>query len=435
MTVATPTLPHHHRPGTIRAALSYRNFRILFIASSLSNVGTWMQNFILPTYIDDRTHSAGLVGALYFAQLGPALLLSIPAGALADRVNRTRLVIAMQAVMLVLSVALGLLAGADAPIWSLFAVQLGVGVASAVQAPAFSASFPMMVARADLPGAVSLNSAQINGSRIAGPALAALLAATGMSLPVLFLANSVTYLFFIIPLLFIALPQPARDSNVPRGLRGLSTGVATARSRGVVWRSLVAMSLFSIVCLPYIGLFPSVARLNFGVSSTSGTYKALYIVWGLGAFLGAIAVGTWMAGHDKRRVVRASLAAFSVLLAAFALLSDVTIAFPVAVMLGFAYFSIATALASILQQNLADTERATVMPLWFMAFGGSVPIGNLIGGPLMDRFGARPVLLGGAVFALVIAHVFDLRRLGRDDFLPEHRGGERFVPVNPARLF
>lgn len=433
MSAVATELPHSHRPGTIRAALSYRNFRILFIGSSLSNVGTWMQNFILPTYIDDRTHSAGLVGALYFAQLGPALLLSIPAGALADRVNRTRLVIAMQAVMLTLSIALGLLAGANAPIWSLFAVQLGVGIASAIQAPAFSASFPMMVDRADLPGAVSLNSAQINGSRILGPSLAALLAATGMSLPVLFLANSVTYLFLMVPLFFIPLPQPRPRPDVPRGLRGLSIGLATARRRGVVWRTLATMCLFSIVCLPYIGLFPSVARLNFGISSTSGTYKALYIVWGLGAFLGAIAVGTWMAGHDKRRLIRSSLGAFALFLGVFALLSNVTIAFPVAAMLGFAYFSIATALASMLQQNLADSERATVMPLWFMAFGGSVPIGNLIGGPIIDQVGARPVLLVGAVFALVLAHVFDLRKLDEHHFLPEHEGGERFVPLRATR--
>ncbi|HWL43217.1 MAG TPA: MFS transporter [Ilumatobacter sp.] len=433
MSTATAALPHHHRAGTIRAALSYREFRILFIGSSLSNVGTWMQNFILPTYIDDRTHSAALVGALFFAQLGPMLLLSIPAGALADRFDRTRLVMAMQATMLVLSITLGLLAGADAPLWALFAVQLGVGIASALQAPAFSASLPMMVARPDLPGAVSLNSAQLNGSRILGPALAALLAATGLSLPSLFIANSATYLFMIVPLMFIKLPQPEPHPDAPRGIRGLSIGLATARRRGVVWRSLATMCLFSVVCLPYIGLFPSVARLNFGISSTSGTYKALYIVWGLGAFFGALAVGTRMAGVDKRRLVRVSLAAFAVCLGVFALLSDVAIAFPVALMLGFAYFVIATALASILQQNLADSERATVMPLWFMAFGGSVPIGNLIGGPLIDLVGARPVLLVGAVFALVLAEVFDLRKLGEHDFLPEHHGGDRFVALEPAR--
>ena len=66
-------------------------------------------------------------------------------------------------------------------------------------------------------------------------------------------------------------------------------------------------------------------------------------------------------------------------------------------MLGFAYFLTATALITIFQENLADTERATVMPLWFMAFGGTIPIGNLIFGPVIDAIGARWVLGFGAV--------------------------------------
>jgi len=435
MSTAVPlAAPHAHRPGTIRAALSYRDFRILFIGSTMSNVGTWMQNFTLPAYVDDRTHSAALVGALAFAQLGPQLLLSIPAGALADRVSRTKLVLYMQVVMLTMSLALALLAARTAPIWALFTVQLGVGVASALQAPAFSASLPMMVSRADLPGAVSLNSAQINGSRILGPALAALLAAVGLSLPQLFVANSLTYVFLIVPLLFIGLPQPARGLAAA-GVRAFTVGMRTARNRGVLWRTLATMCLFSLICLPYIGLFPSVARLNFGIESTSGTYKALYIVWGFGAFLGALGIGSWLAHHDKRRLTRWGLGGFAVCLATFALISNATLAFPIAALLGFAYFTVATALASIFQQNLANSERGTVMPLWFMAFGGTVPIGTLIAGPIVDHVGARWVMLAGAVFALVLAETFDLRRLVQHHFLPEEDGGEPFVALDADRWF
>src|SRR5690606_29091182 len=113
----------------------------------------------------------------------------------------------------------------------------------------------------------------------------------------------------------------------------------------------------------------------------------------------------------------------------------VPLAFAVAAVLGFAYFAVATALASIFQQNLANTERATVMPLWFMAFGGTVPFGNLIGGPIVDRIGARPVMLFGAVVALVLAELFDLRKLTEGDFLPVDLGGDPFTPVNPSRIF
>ena len=119
----------------------------------------------------------------------------------------------------------------------------------------------------------------------------------------------------------------------------------------------------------------------------------------------------------------------------FALLDNWMLALPVAGALGFVYSMTATALASVMQENLADGERGAAMPLWFMAFGGTVPIGNLVFGPLMDAVGARWVLVIGAVSALALAWWSDLKRLDEDDFLPVDHGGEPFRPVNANRLF
>src|SRR6056297_3839489 len=96
---------HGHPPGTARAALSYRAFRIVFFGLALSQVGTWMQNVLLPAYIQDRTGRPALVGVSIFAQLGPLLLLSIPAGVLADKVSKQKLMISMQAISVVLTLA------------------------------------------------------------------------------------------------------------------------------------------------------------------------------------------------------------------------------------------------------------------------------------------------------------------------------------------
>ncbi|NNE11123.1 MAG: MFS transporter [Ilumatobacter sp.] len=432
---STTPLPHPHTPGTARAALSYREFRILFTGMALSSVGTWMQNFTLPAYVDARTGSASLVGLLIFVQLGPLLLLSIPSGILADRLDRTRLVIGMQSVMMVVSVGLAVLVWQDAPLWTIFLAQLTVGVANTINAPAFSASIPMLVDRRDLSGAISLNSAMINGTRIAGPALAALLAAFGFSIAQLFIVNAVTYLFLIVPLLMaVRLPMPT-GSLPDRGWRKLSAGARLVRQRGVLLRTLSTMFLFSLLCLPYVGLFPSVARLNFGLDPEGSEYKLLYIVWGLGAFFGALAVGTWLARRDTRRLIPLGMLLFAAALGTFALLDSWLVALPVALALGFVYFMTATALASVMQANLADHERGAAMPLWFMAFGGTVPIGNLVFGPVMDAIGARWVLLLGAASALALAWWSDLKRLDESDFLPVVEGGEPFRPVNANRLF
>jgi MFS family permease len=116
-------------------------------------------------------------------------------------------------------------------------------------------------------------------------------------------------------------------------------------------------------------------------------------------------------------------------------LDDWVLALPAAGAFGFTYFMTATALASVMQRNLADEQRSAAMPLWFMAFGGTVPLGNLAFGPLMDAVGARWVLAIGAVSAVALAWWSDLKRLDEDDFLPKDVGGEPFRPVNANRLF
>ena len=413
---ALPT--HSHRPGTARAALSYRDFRLIWIGLFLSNIGTWMQNFTLPAYIEHRTGSAALVGLLVFTQLGPLLLLSIPAGVLTDRLPRRPYLISMQLVQMAFSVVLAGLVAGDFQLWTLFAVSLVIGIANALNAPAFQASVPLLVHRADLAGAVSLNSVMINGSRVIGPGLAALLALLGATTAQLFLVNAVTYLFLVGALLLVTVPD-VRGNHPEQGWRRLLSGINIARHRAALTRVLWTMCVFSVVCLPFVGLFPSVARRNFEMDVDGIGYKLLYTTWGVGACLGALAVGTVLAHFDRRRLVVIGLLLFSVSLAAFALVRLPAPAFPIAFVLGFAYFLTATALVTIFQENLADTERAVVMPLWFMAFGGSVPIGNLIFGPIIDAIGARWVLVLGALVAVGLARWGDLRRLPPSAFLPQ----------------
>ena len=413
---ALPT--HSHRPGTARAALSYRDFRLIWVGLFLSNIGTWMQNFTLPAYIEHRTGSAALVGLLVFTQLGPLLLLSIPAGVLTDRLPRRPYLISLQLVQMAFSIVLAGLVAGDFQLWTLFAASLVIGIANALNAPAFQASVPLLVHRADLAGAVSLNSVMINGSRVIGPGLAALLALLGATTAQLFLVNAVTYLFLVGALLLVTVPD-VRGNHPEQGWRRLLSGINIARHRAALTRVLWTMCVFSVVCLPFVGLFPSVARRNFDMDVDGIGYKLLYTTWGVGACLGALAVGTVLAHFDRRRLVVIGLLLFSVSLAAFALVRLPAPAFPIAFVLGFAYFLTATALVTIFQENLADTERAVVMPLWFMAFGGSVPIGNLIFGPIIDAIGARWVLGLGALVAVGLARWGDLRRLPASAFLPQ----------------
>ena len=105
---------HGLTPGTARAALSYPKFRLVFIGLALSQIGTWMQNVTLPAYIQDRTGSPALVGVTIAVQLGPLLFLSIPGGALADKVSKQKLMLWMQSISAVLTLGTAYFVARDA---------------------------------------------------------------------------------------------------------------------------------------------------------------------------------------------------------------------------------------------------------------------------------------------------------------------------------
>jgi MFS family permease len=397
------------KPGTISAALSYRDFRVMWISSFLSSIGVWMQQVILPAYIYSRTGNASTVAFFTFAQLGPLLLLSIPAGVMADKFNRRNWLIFAQCIQMAGSVMLGILTSIDSSIAVLFFAQLTVGIGNSFNAPAFSAVLPSLVRPEDLGGSISLSSTSINGSRVVGPILAALLMHWGVTTSQVFFINSCTYLIVMSAVIRIALPTAKRTQE--SGWKSLTLGIRTARARPVLRRLLVTMFSFSLFSLPFVGLFPAVADLTFGIQPRTPVYKWLYATWGLGAMFGALAIGTVLAGVDKRKAARGGFVCFAIFMTAFASVRSTPLAFITGFFLGASYFSTTTALMTILQSRLELEIRARVLSLWFMAFGGTIPIGNLIFGPIMDRVGSRPVLLFGAAWALFLAWSCNIEKI------------------------
>ena len=400
-----------HKPGTISAALSYRDFRVMWISSFLSSIGVWMQQVILPAYIYSRTGSASTVALFTFAQLGPLLLLSIPAGVMADKFDRRNWLIFAQCIQMAGSVLLGILTSLDSSIALLFCAQLTVGIGNSFNAPAFSAVLPSLVRPEDLGGSISLSSTSVNGSRVVGPILAALLMHWGITTSQVFFINSCTYLIVMSAVIRIALPAAKRTHE--SGWKSLTLGIRTARARPVLRRLLVTMFSFSLFSLPFVGLFPAVADLTFGIKPRTPVYKWLYATWGLGAMFGALAIGTVLAGIDKRKAARGGFVCFAIFMTAFASVRSTPLAFITGFFLGASYFSTTTALMTVLQSRLELEIRARVLSLWFMAFGGTIPIGNLIFGPIMDRVGSRPVMLFGAAWALFLAWSCNIEKIDK----------------------
>jgi MFS family permease len=398
--------------GTAGAALRHRDFRIVWGGTFASNIGTWMQNVLLGAFAWDLTHDAAYVGLVYFAQLGPLLFLAAVGGMLADMLDRRKLLIWMQLQQLVFSVLLALLASVSQPNeTAIFFCVLAIGIGNALSGPVIGAILPTLVPRRDLPGAVSLQSVQMNLSRVIGPAIGAPLY-TAFGIGTVFGLNAATYLFAILALLVahynVRNPKPTGETGVAR----LFAGFRTAKADPLIRRILVTMTVFSFFSLMFVGLMPELAAINFDIGPKSVAYGILYATFGLGAACGAITVGTYLAHHSKALVARRALIGFAVVLTVFALVRSPAPAFPVAFVLGFVYFLVITSLSTVLQEHLDDSVRGRIMALWIMAFGGIVPIGVLVGGFLTGVIGITSVMLGGAAAALLLAWYCDLDAVG-----------------------
>jgi MFS family permease len=395
--------------GTALAALRHRDFRVVWFGAMASNIGTWMQNVVLGAFAYQLTKSAGFVALIGFAQLGPLLLLSIVGGALADAVDRRRLLIFAQTEQMVLSFVLAFVAAHHPSQSALFFCVLAIGIGNALNAPAFSAVLPQLVDRKDLSGAVSLQSVQMNLSRVVGPAIGGLIL-PAVGVPGVFSINALTYLFAIGTLLVVKLPAvPVQEHG--GGWSRLVGGFREARRDVLVGRILITITVISFFSLPFIGLMPVLAAKNLGIHNPakSTAYGLLYASFGLGAACGAVAVGTVLVRQSRPRIIRVGLTVFSVFLGLFAAIRSLEVAYAVVFLVGLFYFATVTALSTLLQEHLADEVRGRVMALWIMGFGGTVPIGLLVFGRVADATSVTAVVLGGAVIALVLAFTNRLR--------------------------
>ena len=398
-------------PGTAASALRHRTFRTVYFGAFASNIGTWMQNVVLGALAYELSGGSPLfVGLIMFAQLGPLLVLSMVGGMLADAVDRKKLLIALTVEQALFSGLLALVAlgGDDASKWALFAVTLAIGIGNALYAPTFSAILPILVPREDMAGAISLNSAQMNGSRVVGPAIGAFLYAQyGASW--VFLLNALSYVAIIVVLARVPLPKPVPSRHPgppPPARRG------ALRPTGQGGRPLPGHHLHLLAAEPAVHhaaahggrreprhraeerrLRPALRRLRLG----RGRRRAV----------------------DRHRVRRrrrrpsspaTACSRSPAFLTLFALLRASAPAYPVIFGLGAVYFAVITSLSTVLQQDLDDSVRGKVMALWIMGFGGTVPIGGLLGGLISEQVDITWVMLGGAAVAVGLAAYAQLER-------------------------
>ena len=171
MAQALASVEQDRFPQVVRA-LANPNFRLFWSGNFLSNIGTWMQNVALGWLVLTLTNSAFWLGVVGFAGSIPFLFITLFGGVMADRVNKRRLLLVTQSVMMILAFLLAALAYFKViTVWEVTLISFLNGMALAMNQPSYQALVPQLVKRDDLTNAIALNAVQFNSSRILGPAL------------------------------------------------------------------------------------------------------------------------------------------------------------------------------------------------------------------------------------------------------------------------
>ena len=402
---------HFHWPEPLRALRHY-NYRLFLSGALVANIGAWVRSTALGWLVLELTGSAFLLGVVSFAQTVPVLLLSLPAGVLADRFPRRQVLFVTQGLLLVLTFVLALLVALNViTVWQLVVISLLMGVAMAFNGPAWQSFITDLVRKDDLMNAIALNSAQFNLSRIIGPSLAGILiAAIGLSL--CFFINAGTYLGVLAALAFIRL-TPRQPASTRKSMwAGILEGLAYLRDDPALRGIMLLTAVMTIFGFPYAVLMPVMAREALGQGA--GGYGQLMAATGVGAFIAAVALATLGRTLPRGRIILLGQFLFSLSLLSFTISRIFPLSLAILAVLGFSMVAYMTTANTVLQSSVPEELRGRVMSVWTLAAFGLTPLGSLQAGTLASFFGA-PIALGagalicGAVGLAMAAFTPDLR--------------------------
>jgi MFS family permease len=390
--------------------LRRRDFALVWSAALVSNIGSWLQTIAVGVLVTELTGQARWTGLVAAAAFVPVGVLSPVGGAVADRVDRRRLLLATTVGETLAAVALAVLVGTGhASPLGVTALVFAGGCMTALGFPAYQAILPDLVDREDLLGASSLSMAQFNLGRVVGPVVAGTVLVLG-SYTWAFALNAVSYGAVMAALLVVRLhPPPATDE--PPGLRArIVAGARGARAEPGCRTAILAIAVTALLLSPFIALIPAVTVKLF--AGGEGATSLLIGAQGVGAVAGALSLASLARRYGRRRVLVVNLLVLPVLLAAYAGAPNLAAATVALVAVGAGYVGVLSGLGTVVQLRAPAALRARILSLYMVALGTVYPLGAVVQGALGDRFGLRAVTAGCAAVFLVVLVAAGLTRPG-----------------------
>lgn len=389
-------------PGLLRRtfrSLRIYNYRLFFFSQIVSMSGTWMQSVAQGWLVLELTGSGVALGITVGLTFGPVLVLGAWAGALADRVDKRKLLMITQSIAAVLALILGVLTVTDVvTVWMIWLLAGLTGVSVALDMPSRQSFVFEMVGRDDLANAVGLNAVIINSSRIIGPAIGGVLLASIGVAPCFFI-NAASFIAVIVALAVMRTGELMGSKPVAREPGQVRAGLRYAWRTPALRTPLVMLAVVSTLAYNYSVVLPLLTKTVYGRGP--GAYGALFAAMGVGALAGSLLMAS--RAQPSRRLLVGSTYAFGVVTIALAVAPSYYLGLALLVLLGGAGVLFVSTTNALLQVNTVGAMRGRVMALWAILFLGSTPIGGPLTGLLVRGFGVRWTVAVGGVAALATA--------------------------------
>lgn len=381
------------------SSLSNANYRKYFYGQGISLAGTWMQTVAQSWLVLELTHSGTAVGLLVALQTLPVLLLGPYGGVVADRVDKRKLMMALQATMGVLALVLGVLTVThEVRLWQVYVLAVLLGLNTCFENPARQTFVLEMVGPEDLHNAISLNSVLVNATRAIGPAIAGIVIAAG-GLGICFLFNALSFAAVVVSLATLDVTKLWPTTPTPRAKGQLREGLAYAAREPALAVPLLMMTLVGCLAYEFPVVLPVVAAQTFHRGSEA--YGFMTAALGAGAVVGGLYIAA--RGRSGIQALVRSAATLAAAFLAATLAPNLWTELVALALVGATCVSFMSMSNSTLQLNAAPAMRGRIMALWAVAFVGSTPIGGPITGWVSQEFGGRAGLGVGAAACLIAA--------------------------------
>jgi MFS family permease len=381
-------------------SLRVRNYRLYFSGQLISLTGTWAQRVAQDWLVLQLTNSGTALGIVTALQFAPALVLSLYGGALADRGNKRKLLLATQAGMGVAALVLGLLDVAGiVQLWHVMVLAAVLGVISAIDTPIRQSFVVEMVGAADLPNAVALNSTTFNLARIIGPAIAGVVI-TAVGTGWAFLGNAVSTVGVLAGLLLMRTAELYPSKPVDRAPGQYRAALRYVRRRSDLILPMVLVFIIGTFGMNYQITIALIAKQVF--HRGAGAYGLLSTTLAVGATIGALA-GTFRRNRPTRLFLIGAAVAFGIAEIACALMPSFTLTALALIPAGLTMIIFAQSANASVQLGVEPTMRGRVMGLYILCFMGGTPVGAPIVGWVAELFGPRWGMLGGGLISLIAA--------------------------------